>query len=206
MSLVLDADVFTRRTATVHEDFDTQVDRFTPDLWREYAEKLPVSPGFHLDHIAVSDPNDAHQLAIFPDRTHRAKTITVDKELAAFAREFRQFRDCLYHVEKNVILAILTRATNETSTPISFIRVTQQQRLRQERVTDATIWTDEKNRRRCDLVDKEITGNISLAEKAELKRLQAEMLAYRRRVAPLPLEDLRALHQELLRKGGDNSE
>ena len=61
MPPVLNAEVFTRRTVTVHEDFDTQVDRFTPDLWREYAEKRPVSIKFHLDHIAVSDPNDDYR-------------------------------------------------------------------------------------------------------------------------------------------------
>ena len=94
-------------------------------------------------------------------------------------------------------------------TPISFLGVTYhgtQQRFRQEPVTDATTWTDEKNRKRCDLVDKEIAGTISSAEQTELRRLQAEMLAYRRKVAPLPLQDLRALHQELLRDAGDETE
>jgi hypothetical protein len=69
-----------------------------------------------------------------------------------------------------------------------------------------TAWTDEKNRRRSDLVDKEIAGNLSPAEQAELGQLQVEMLAYRRKVAPLPLEDLRALHQHLLHEAGDATE
>ena len=34
-------------------------------------------------------------------------------------------------------------------------------------------------------------------ERAELERLQDEMLAYRRKVAPLPLEDLRQLKREM---------
>lgn len=59
-------------------------------------------------------------------------------------------------------------------------------------------WTKEKNQRRCQLVDKEIEGTLSPSEREQLEALQAEMLAYRRRVAPLPLQDLRELHEELL--------
>lgn len=69
-----------------------------------------------------------------------------------------------------------------------------------------TEWTDEKSRRRSALVDKEIVGNISPAEQAQLAQLQAEMLAYRRKVAPLPLEVLRELHQQLLHDAGDEIE
>lgn len=64
-------------------------------------------------------------------------------------------------------------------------------------------WTAQKNHRRCHLVDKEIDGTLSPAEQGELDQLQAEMLAYRRHVAPLPLEDLRQLHQQLLRQAGE---
>jgi len=61
-------------------------------------------------------------------------------------------------------------------------------------------WTEEKNARRCDLIDREIDGTLTPLEAVELKRLQAEMLRYRQKVAPLPLEDARKLHQELLAK------
>ena len=61
-------------------------------------------------------------------------------------------------------------------------------------------WTADQNQRRCDLVDKEIDGTLSPAEEDELAQLQADMLAYRRHVAPLPLDDLRQLHQQLLRQ------
>jgi hypothetical protein len=61
-------------------------------------------------------------------------------------------------------------------------------------------WTDAQNSRRCDLIDKEIEGTITRAEAQELHALQQAMLRYRRRVAPLPWEDARQLHQELLRK------
>jgi hypothetical protein len=59
-------------------------------------------------------------------------------------------------------------------------------------------WTEAKNARRCALIDKEIEGILVPAESQELQALQQEMLRHRRRVAPLPLEDARQLHQELL--------
>ncbi len=61
-------------------------------------------------------------------------------------------------------------------------------------------WTEEKNARRCALIDKEIDGKLSAGEARELAELQAEMLRHRHRVAPLPLDDARRLHQELLAK------
>ena len=71
------------------------------------------------------------------------------------------------------------------------------------RAPSEPVWTEQKNQRRCHLVDKDIDGTISLVEKGELDQLQAEMLAYRRQVAPLPLEDLRKLHQQLLRQASE---
>jgi hypothetical protein len=59
-------------------------------------------------------------------------------------------------------------------------------------------WTDEKNERRCDLIDRKYAGGLTPAEAVELAQLQEPMLRHRRRVAPLPLEDARKLHQELL--------
>jgi hypothetical protein len=61
-------------------------------------------------------------------------------------------------------------------------------------------WTEEKNARRCELIDREIDGALTAVEALELKRLQAAMLRYRQKVAPLPLADARQLHQELLAK------
>jgi hypothetical protein len=60
-------------------------------------------------------------------------------------------------------------------------------------------WTDAKNNRRCDLIDREFDGpSLTPAEVVELAGLQEEMLRYRQRVAPLPIEDARRLHHELL--------
>jgi hypothetical protein len=61
-------------------------------------------------------------------------------------------------------------------------------------------WTNEKNARRCNLIDKEIEGTITEAEKAELDHLQQQAIAHRDRVAPLPIEGARKLHQQLLAK------
>jgi hypothetical protein len=65
-------------------------------------------------------------------------------------------------------------------------------------------WTDAKNERRCDLIDREYAGGLTPAEAAELVVLQDQMLRYRQRVAPLPLEDARRLHQELLAKAAQS--
>jgi hypothetical protein len=61
-------------------------------------------------------------------------------------------------------------------------------------------WTEAKNVRRCELIDRKYVGTLTAQEGIELAGLQDEMLHYRQRVAPLPLEDARRLHQELLMK------
>ncbi|MGE3808580.1 MAG: hypothetical protein AB7K24_28270, partial [Gemmataceae bacterium] len=50
-------------------------------------------------------------------------------------------------------------------------------------------WTEAKNTRRCQLIDREIDGELTPQEAAELHQLQTEAARHRRRVAPLPLED-----------------
>ena len=59
-------------------------------------------------------------------------------------------------------------------------------------------WTDAKNARRIELIKKKHAGGFSLAEQVELGGLQDEMVRFRQKVAPLPLEDARRLHQGLL--------
>jgi len=58
-------------------------------------------------------------------------------------------------------------------------------------------WTEAKNNRRCDLIDKEVAGVISESESAKLEQLQSEMLAYRRKVALLPLNEFLKLYKEI---------
>jgi hypothetical protein len=61
-------------------------------------------------------------------------------------------------------------------------------------------WTDEKNRRRCELIDRKYDHGLSPPEEAELALLQDAMYRAVDRVAPLPLDEARRLHQELLRQ------
>src|SRR2546426_1128469 len=108
---------------------------------------------------------------------------------------------------------ILTALSRETGKPIPAL-VDEALEVLQERAPingheptsrapSEPAWTEHKNQRRCHLVDKDIDGTLSLAEKDELDHLQADMLAYRRHVAPLPLDDLRTLHQQLLRQASE---
>jgi hypothetical protein len=72
---------------------------------------------------------------------------------------------------------------------------------------DDGAWLEGFNERRIDLIDKDIQGNITTEERAELAELQRRAVAHRDRVAPLPIEGARRLHQQLLetkrrREGG----
>ena len=56
----------------------------------------------------------------------------------------------------------------------------------------------EKNRRRCDLVDKKFATGLTAAEAAELDALTVGMRRYVDRVAPVPLDEVRRQHARLL--------
>ena len=61
-------------------------------------------------------------------------------------------------------------------------------------------WTQEKNRRRGELLDRKYDHGLSPAEEAELALLQDALHRTLDKVAPLPLDVARSLHQELLEK------
>ena len=61
-------------------------------------------------------------------------------------------------------------------------------------------WVPAKNHRRAELIDRKIDGIITSEERAELANLQEQLRRFVDRVAPLPLEPMRKLHQELLEK------
>ena len=62
-------------------------------------------------------------------------------------------------------------------------------------------WSEAKNLRRWELIEKKHKqGPLTAAEIVELAELQQLMLRYRQKVAPLPLDDARRLHDELLQK------
>lgn len=60
------------------------------------------------------------------------------------------------------------------------------------------VWTEVKNARRCELIDKDIQGTISDAERSELDLLTRALRLHRRQVAPIPLAGASQLHQALL--------
>lgn len=67
-------------------------------------------------------------------------------------------------------------------------------------------WTPDLNRRRCELIDRDIDGTITPAERAELAVLQAAMDRWLDAMAPLPIEAARKLHRQLVEKAaGENA-
>ncbi len=65
-------------------------------------------------------------------------------------------------------------------------------------------WNDAKNARRCALIDKKHDVGLLPAEETELDRLQAELAAHQRLVAPRPLAILELL-EDALRQRAANS-
>lgn len=61
-------------------------------------------------------------------------------------------------------------------------------------------WTPAKNQRRAELIDREFDRSITPEELAELDALTEQMRRFIDRVAPLPLEPLRRMHQQLVEK------
>ena len=69
----------------------------------------------------------------------------------------------------------------------------------------AANWTEQKNARRCALIELEVDGMLSEEEAIELESLQGEMLRERQKLAPVPLADLRRLHQDLMTKAQEQA-
>src|SRR5947209_7151377 len=67
-------------------------------------------------------------------------------------------------------------------------------------------WTDEKNRRRGELIDRKYDHALSTAEDAELALLHDALHRTLDKVAPLPLDAARRQHQELLQKATQTSD
>lgn len=59
-------------------------------------------------------------------------------------------------------------------------------------------WTQAKNARRCELINKQLDTDITDAEGAELARLQEECSLYCDQVAPLPFDYVEGIYQGLL--------
>jgi hypothetical protein len=213
----------TRRGDTTPEDTATQASRIAASVWQTLLNarqpRMPVriapvwmsSVGLTHPEQDHTDPSPAFHNAWAYDTaaSYRARFVELvtepaeaSEDIDAVGESFRKLRESL-SAARTVVFVAFTRATSETSTLVSERPAVHHGTA--PGVTAGGEWTEEKNQRRCDLVDKEIDGTISAVEKVELAQLQAEMLAYRRKVAPLPLEELRKLHQELLRHASDKT-
>jgi hypothetical protein len=65
---------------------------------------------------------------------------------------------------------------------------------------DAAPWSDQKNARRCELIDKQIEGTIESAERRELDDLQSQLRRHLDEEAPFDLAAARQIHRQLLAK------
>lgn len=108
---------------------------------------------------------------------------TLPKPIREFIRELRPGPEGLAFVDGGRPVAFLSAIPNPPK----------------GRLRDSE-WTEAKNHRRCHLIDREIDGTLTAAERIELECLQRELDHYVERVAPLPLEPLLKLHQQLLKK------
>ena len=222
MSEILAPTIFTRRGDTTHEEPVAQANRIEVSVWQtlvnERQRRMPVRAApVWISYVTTHPDKDhtdifqairntwSHDM-LASNRTRFVKLIAepaeTSEDIEAVGESFRKLRENLSEALKGVLVAF-TRATSETSTLVSWFQTLPHETPSPE--SSGREWTEEKNQRRCDLVDKEIDGTISAAEKVELDQLQAEMLAYRRKVAPLPLAGLRELHQELLRQASNKT-
>lgn len=208
MTPVVEAEVFTRCGKTVHEDIKEQVNRNREDIWKQFAEKKRQIWPESIDTNSKAEQARVVQGAannlVFNTALSTPMFSDVSNICAEPEHGFRIFDNFLQKIWKHITIGIETKATTETSVLVS--SENWMSSVNAESFTRGTEWTDEKNHRRCELVDKEIDGTISLDQQIELENLQAKMLAFRRQVAPLPLNDLRKLHEELLREAANQAE
>ena len=59
-------------------------------------------------------------------------------------------------------------------------------------------WTEEKDSRRCDLIDKSLQATLSASEELELSKLQRQAEAHFDEVSPPPIDGALKLHKELI--------
>jgi hypothetical protein len=67
------------------------------------------------------------------------------------------------------------------------------------RSPDNGDWSVEMDARRTELIDRDISGTLTLAERAELSELDRRANEHFDRVAPLPIEGARLLHKNVIR-------
>lgn len=65
---------------------------------------------------------------------------------------------------------------------------------------DSLSWSVKDNKKRCRLIDLSIKKELTKKQEKKLESLTERFLAYRNRVSPLPLEELRKMHKALSKK------
>ena len=65
-----------------------------------------------------------------------------------------------------------------------------------------TLWNEIKNKRRIDLINKEVDETLTESEEKELVGLQKEFLEWRNSKYPLPNKELRELLDDLKKNYG----
>lgn len=94
-----------------------------------------------------------------------------------------------------------TKASETGQDVVHLIQTAVVQFVEREQVTPHNgdgDWSAEMDVRRCDLIDRDISGTITAAERAELAVLQQRASEHFDRIAPPPIEGARRLHQQLV--------
>lgn len=130
-------------------------------------------------------------------------------ERDAYADSCPKRRDCredfatLFYAEackKPNVLRPLKRADSPFRERLERVRMAIRHTSVLEQTAQSHEWTDDKNARRCELIDKEIEGTLTRQDRIELEDLQQQAIEHLDRVAPWPHEGARKLHQQLLAK------
>ncbi|WP_145346607.1 hypothetical protein [Rosistilla ulvae] len=95
----------------------------------------------------------------------------------------------------------LTERANETGQDVAQLIRLAVTRFVSEEVSangDDSKWPQAKDDRRCELIDREIAGTISLSERAELASLQRGAEQHFDEIASPPMEESLKLHKRLI--------
>ena len=210
-------------TSTDYEDLQQKLQRVRGEVWGGYAtlpQRMPerMSPAKVTIRVRTEiSSSEGESDAPSRDTTAFAKALLLmlsDDDESSGVKISSVVRDSIDSLRQATeALASLTHEKSEVLreslqayTAASEITTLSRGLRRLLERSDDSEWTDAKNERRCDLIDKDIEGTILPSERRELEELQQQMLAYRRKMAPLPLKEAQRLHQELLKKAAEQED
>ncbi|MHB8970925.1 MAG: hypothetical protein ACYC3X_01160 [Pirellulaceae bacterium] len=213
--------VVLEHSSTDHEELQEKLHRVRGQVWGGYAT-LPQSvpkqsaPAKVVIRLRTQQPFVQDQAKPFDDddtSTFAKAFLLAGSDAVEFSEVTvsRVVRDSIDSLQRSTeafakmadVRSELIRASLQAFTSTSQITIVTGSLQRLLDRSRGAEWTDEKNERRCELIDKDIEGTILPFEKRELDELQRQMLAFRRKLAPLPLREAQRLHQELLKKAAD---